>query len=132
MSGFLTKEAIKGRASSIKVELVDVPEWDGFVYVREMTARARDIFEDSMFGFDPSAGKLEAKTTHNRRSLFVVLTACDADGKPIFDECDIGWLGEKQFKAVNRIYTAASKLNGFSTDDSEKNAEAPAADSSLS
>ncbi|MDX9804004.1 MAG: hypothetical protein RBS96_08345 [Dehalococcoidales bacterium] len=122
---FLTKEAIKSLAAKPRVEKVELPEWDGFIYVREMSAKARDAFESSTFVFDKK-GNLD-KNMSNYRARFVVLTACDEDGNLVFSPSDAEWLGEKQAATVSKIYDAAQKLNSLPTEEVlEKNSDAPA------
>lgn len=122
---FLTKEAIKSLAAKPRVEKVELPEWDGFIYVREMTAKARDAFESSTFVFDKK-GNLD-KNMSNYRARFVVLTACDEDGNLVFSLSDAEWLGDKQAATVSKIYDAAQKLNSLPTEEVlEKNFDAPA------
>lgn len=128
---FLTKEAIQKLSVAPRMERVDLPEWDGFIYVREMSAKARDAFENSTVTLDAN-GNLEKDLT-NYRAKFVVLTACDETGKLVFSMDDARWLGERQVRTVQKIFDAAQKLNGVSetaAEELEKNSEAPAAVSS--
>jgi len=126
---FLTKDAIKSCKSNFAMEKVEIPEWDGFVFVRELSARGKDIFDDSMVEYDLATKGVKFKSATNRRALLAVLTACDEDGNLVFDDKDISWLGDKQFKAVNRIFEAAQRLNGMTPEKAEKNSETPDADS---
>jgi len=126
---FLTKEAIKAHKAPVKMVKVEIPEWEGYVFVREVTARGRDIFEDSTFEIDEK-GKVRLRSMQSRRALLVVLSTCDENGDFVFDMDDIGWLGEKQYSAVERIYKAAQELNGMTAEKAEKNFETPAESSS--
>lgn len=122
---FLTKEAIKALDNTPRTEKVELPEWDGFIYVREMSAKARDAFESSTFVLDKK-GNVD-KNMANYRARFVVLTACDEEGKLVFSPNDAEWLGEKQAATVQKIYDAAQKLNSLPTEEElEKNSDAPA------
>lgn len=122
---FLTKEAIKALTTKPRVEKVELPEWDGFIFVREMSAKSRDAFEAGTFVFDKK-GNLD-KNMSNYRARFVVLTACDEEGNLVFSPKDAEWLGEKQATTVSKIYDAAQKLNSVPTEEAlEKNSDAPA------
>ena len=85
---------------------VPIPEWgDGAgVYVRVMTNKERDYFEEFM----------AAETTRgqSKRSLFVQLVACDENRNPIFTKEDIDELSAAtDFRPLHRIVTEGSKLN---------------------
>jgi len=126
---FLTKEAIKAAQVLVRVEKVELPEWDGYIYVREMSAKARDAFESATFTFDDK-GRLD-KNLSNYRAKFVVLTACDETGKLVFAPEDAEWLGERQASTVQKIFDAAQKLNNVpEAEELEKNSPGPAGDSS--
>lgn len=102
----LTKDAIRA-ASDLPREMVQIPEWGGFLYVRTMTGTERDAWESSL-----SAGK---KVNLDKvRAKLAVAVACDADGKPMFTPADVDWLSEKSAAALQRIFAAASKLNCLS------------------
>ena len=47
----LTKEAIFAHVRAYPPQAVDVPEWHGRVYVRQLTAKERDAFEASCTSF---------------------------------------------------------------------------------
>lgn len=119
----LKREEILAQAKAAPV-WVDVPEWKGGVYVREISASARDRFESTMV---ESAGP---ERLANVRARFVALVACDEAGQALFAEADVAALGELSAKALDRIFDAGRKLNGMLSDaeDVEKNsASTPAA-----
>ena len=116
---FLTKDDIKSVATLPKMEKVEIPEWDGFVYVREMTSAARDAFEEMTF--DLGQDGAVQKKMDNYRAKFVVFSACDESGDLIFSRDDVEWLGTKQASAVNKIFQVGSKLNGLTGKEAEKN-----------
>lgn len=108
----LTKDAIRA-ASDLPREMVQVPEWGGFLYVRTMTGTERDAWETGLSkGKHVNLDKVRAK--------LAVAVACDADGKPMFDASDVDWLSEKSAAALQRIFAAASKLNCLSSSDVEE------------
>lgn len=88
---------------------VEVPEWNGVVYVRTLSVNERELLES---GIQPD--KNGRVNTRGFRVSVVVASAVDADGKPLFDVSAKRWLGEKSASAVERIATAALDYNGMS------------------
>jgi|TARA_R100000734_G_C3316578_1_gene109134 hypothetical protein len=97
----------------LKPEVVEVPEWGGSLYIRMLTASERDKFEASCVG----TGKKQNLT--NIRARLVVLCACDEAGERLFTDADAEALGRKSAAAVDKVFGACSKLNGFSSQDIE-------------
>lgn len=97
----------------LKPEVVEVPEWGGSLYIRMLTASERDKFEASCVG----TGKKQ--NLSNIRARLVVLCACDEAGERLFTDGDAEALGRKSAAAVDRVFGACSKLNGFSSQDIE-------------
>lgn len=107
----LTREQIRG-AADLPREEVQIPEWQGSVFVRTMTGTERDAWEDSLAkGKKVSLEKVRAK--------LAVAVTCDADGKATFGPEDVDWLSEKSCAALQRIFAKASKLNALSNADME-------------
>jgi hypothetical protein len=118
----LKRDAILS-ANDLKIETVSVPEWGGDVAIRTLTGTERDKFEASMVRVTKS-GKAE-QNMENVRARLVVLCAIDPDDNnlPIFTEKDIPLLGAKSAAALDRVFSAAQRLNGFSDSDVEALAE---------
>lgn len=112
----LTKEQILG-ASDIQIKKVEIPEWNGFVFVKGMTAKERDDFEASIIRMN---GKVRKVDMRDLRAKLVSKSICDEDGKLLFDEKDIKELGEKSASAVQRIFTVAQELSGLTDEDAEE------------
>jgi hypothetical protein len=108
----LDREAILN-VVDLKPEVVEVPEWGGSLYIRMLTASERDKFEASCVG----TGKKQNLT--NIRARLVVLCACDEAGERLFTDADAEALGRKSAAAVDKVFGACSKLNGFSSQDIE-------------
>jgi hypothetical protein len=88
----LTRDQILA-AMDQQIEPVDVPEWGGTVYVRNLTGKARDQFEASRFRM--VNGKAELVHANTRAALLAV-SICDAQGQLQFNQKDIELLGEKK------------------------------------
>jgi len=106
-------------------ELVSVPEWDGEVYVRGLSAAELDRYQTSML---QQRGKNRVTNLENVRSKLVVLCAVDEDGKRLFEDGDMKALSEKSGSAVNRLFEVAQKLCGLGSDDVAEMAEEMAGD----
>jgi hypothetical protein len=133
----LTREALLQK-DDLKVEKVELSK--GYVFVREMTGHEKDVWEQSMLKQKPSGNKnkgVEYETTlEDFRAKLAVVTVCDADGNLLFKPEDAKVLN-KMMSATNmeRIVTAAQKLNAISEQEKEellKNSEADQTDSSNS
>lgn len=90
-------------ANDIKVEPIEIPAWGGTYYLRVISGKARESFEEAY-----SQEKMK-----NFRLRFLVLTLCDQEGKPILSDADMDALGERSSVEINRVFDAAWKLNAF-------------------
>ena len=117
----LTRDTILSADDLPKV-LVPVPEWGGDVYVRSLTANERDFIELMYMDLrdDKKAKQLKLRAT------VCAMSIVDESGKRLFSESDIEALGRKSYKALDRVKTAAEKLNALTADEVdelEKNSE---------
>lgn len=132
----LTAEEIQA-ADDLAVEFVPVPEWAGGdetagVYVRTLPGWERDAFEAS-FVRDANA----PRDLNNFRARLCAVAIVGADKRTrLFDDHQIGALGRKSGVALDRVYTAAERLNAFSKRDIDElvgnSKGGPAADSTSS
>ncbi len=112
---------------------------DQIIYVRQMTGRERDSFEQSLrrevkdtkgviTGFDVALNDFRAK--------LAVSTVCDEEGKLIFLKDDYSLLSQNMSAAkLEKIVNVAQKLNAISEEDKEalvKNSVVGPADNSPS
>ncbi len=104
-----------------RIERVEVPEWDGHVFVKSITGTERDAFESAMVS-RKGKGKSEVDLTNVRASL-VARAACTAEGVRLFDDAQASQLGAKSASALDRVYTVADRLSGLSEEDVEELAE---------
>ena len=115
--GLLTREEIQ-EVEDLQQEEVPVPEWGGSVIVQGLSAKERDIFEQSIVLLDES-GKDYRTDMQNLRAKLVARTVVDEDGNRLFSEDDIAWLGEKNGAAIDRIFAVAQRLSGLAEADVE-------------
>lgn len=109
----LNKEQIKS-VSDLETQDVEVPEWGGTVRLKSLTGAERDRFEASVV---QGQGRNTTVNMQNLRAKLVAQSAIGEDGKPLFTEDDVKWLGEKSAKALNRLFNAAQQLSGLSESD---------------
>ena len=109
------------------------------VYVRQMTGRDRDTFEQSVIKAKRNAkGEIETYETvmDNFRSKLIVMTLCDESGELILQPGDVGTLNQNMSALrIDKIVAASQKLNAISEKDKEdlvKNSGAGLAGSSSS
>ena len=109
----LNKEQIKG-VSDLETQDIEVQEWGGTVRLKSLTGAERDRFEASVV---QGQGRNTTVNMQNLRAKLVAQSAIGEDGKPLFTEEDVKWLGEKSAKALNRLFNAAQSLSGLSESD---------------
>ena len=83
----------------------ELPQWDGQIYVRRVSARALSThWKDA-----------EDDDSLDERAAFVALVACDKDGSRIFQDEDVLWLSTTPFlmPLVERLYFAGLEHNGL-------------------
>ena len=107
----LTKDEILS-ADDMTTKSVSVPEWGGDVLVGTLTGRQRDKFETEF----TSATKGE-RGMDNIRAKLCALSLRDEKGESLFTLKDVNELGKKSAAALDRVFTAALALNGFTQSD---------------
>jgi hypothetical protein len=108
--GYLNREDIL-KAEDVQTREVDVPEWGGTVLVRGLSGYDRDAYQASMMQMQadgqaiPELGNMTAK--------MVARAVVDEAGVPLFNELDVGRLGQKSGAALARVYDAAMEMSGM-------------------
>lgn len=113
--GYLNRDMILG-ADDAEVRDVEVPEWKGTVRIKSITGTARDQFEASL---REGKGKNADVNLRNMRAKLIALCAVDEDGKKLFTQQDVGRLGAKNAKPLDRLFDACTELIGMSEKDVE-------------
>ena len=132
----LTREQILSVDDGEREE-VTIPEWNGSVFVKVLSAIEKDYWEKKLQPIPTSdddeptpEAKLNARFD-NVRARTAVLACCDASGAPLFVMTDVEWLGKKSGKALDKIWTVFTRLNGIGQEEVDtlvKNSPAPTAD----
>lgn len=89
---------------------VQVPEWNGSVFVRVMSGGERDKWESDIF----DEGKV---IKDNFRARLLAKCISDDQGVRLFSDADITALGSKNAKALDSIFAIAKKLNGIGSEE---------------
>ena len=108
----LSKDAILG-ADDKRLETVDVPEWGGIIHVRSLTGKQRDEVEVLM----SKRKKGEVIDVTGFMVKLIRMSACDADGKPLFHEKDEDALNQKSCSALQKVFDKALTVSGLKEDD---------------
>lgn len=105
-----TREAIFAAEDLPRVK-VPTPEWgpEAYVWVRTLDGPARAAFELASSKL-PKQGDALRLSLRERVAVAVVV---DDDGKPLFTEADIGPVGAKSAKVLDRIFDASEELNAM-------------------
>jgi hypothetical protein len=125
IKGFIMKKAALRKGDifatrDLATQEIDVPEWGGVVYVRELAARQAIALEKIA-----SPGGTEAVEDRGRRMMdfMLVESVCDHEDKPIFTADDLPALHEKKSAVLMRLFNAALKINGLDKASAEASAK---------
>jgi hypothetical protein len=105
----------------LETEDIEVPEWKiggeaVTIRLKALSGEDRDAYEASMVKM--VKGK-QVPDVVNARARLVVLSAVDENGDKLFaDVLDVVKLGQKNSKAVNRLWEHACTLSGIDFDGS--------------
>jgi hypothetical protein len=114
-ASLLTKE-------KLEIKKVEFENGD-YVYVRQMTGREKDIFEQSLVKKNKNDKGLVVsfeQSTEDFRAKLAVVTLCDADGKSLLEPKDYATLSlNMSAKRLEIIVNEAQKLNAISEEDKE-------------
>ena len=105
-------------ADDLPRELVNVPEWNGDVYVKALTAKERDDYEAGFVV--QKGGAVKSIDLANVRARLVAMTIVDESGIRMFNDMEVFDLGRKSATALNRVYEVAKRLSGISQSDEEE------------
>jgi hypothetical protein len=100
-----------------KPERVHVPEWGGSVFIKRMTVKERDAYEQSLFD------KKGRPNMEGARARLLIATAVTDAGLPIFGKYDEDKILSLDAAGVNRLTQRAMELAGMTEEDIEDAAE---------
>lgn len=107
--------------TQLRRELVNVPEWGGDVYVREMNGNERDEWEGSLLRErkkEKGRKKAEMEVVYKgARARLCAICMCDDQGSSMFTLADADDLGKLSATGLDRVYAAAMEINGLREED---------------
>lgn len=118
--GMLTREMLLQK-QVLKIERVDLGD-DEFTFVRQMTGRERDRFEQSLTKeVKRPNGKVEfERALEDFRAKLAVNTVCDEEGNNLLRPQDYPVLSQNMSaERLERIVNKAQELNRISEEDKE-------------
>ena len=110
----LTRDQIIA-ASDRRIISVEVPQWHGRVFIRELSAKAR--------GDLVSKWRTKKITEAEMPIMMVAISVTTEEGELLFTLGDAAALAEKSVGSIDTIATAAMKLNGMEPDKEGAEAE---------
>jgi len=107
---YLTKEDILN-CNDLKMEAVKVKEWEGTVFIKELSVKERIEFEASI---------KEKDDTMRAMLTMLSISICDKDGNKLFEASDIEALYKKNVKVILKLFRIANKLSALNVESEEK------------
>jgi len=108
----LTKDQILA-ADDMDLLEINVPEWNGSVYIRVMSVGERDAYEREWIG------KRETGVEHFR-TKFLQRVLCSENGELLFNADEVAALSKKSARVMARLWDKAMKHNHLMADDVEE------------
>lgn len=112
--GFLSARDILEQPTLV-IEAVDVPEWNGKIRLKHLSAKERDSFESSMVTMGRN-GK-QKMNNENFRARLVQLAAVKEDGSQLFTRHDIRTLGDLPAAGLQRVFNKINEMSAFTEED---------------
>lgn len=104
---------------NLEIVKVDLGKGD-FVFVRQMTGRERDRFEQTLIKENKAADGGYEKSLDDFRAKLAVVTMCNEQGELIMQAGDYPLLSQNMSAArLEKIVNTAQKLNKISEEDKE-------------
>jgi len=101
---------------AVPMEEIHIPELDGSVWVKGMTAADRSRFERQ---FSLASGKRNKRKTQEIRERLIVACVCDEQGNKLFTQEDVGAIGAQSAMIIEKIVDVAQRLCGMANEDVE-------------
>lgn len=134
------REHIKSTECNGRSEAIHCPEWDKkdsegkviekcIFHVRTMTGGERDAYDAAGIAMRKEQGEDVPWWRHIRARL-LVMCVVTPDGERAFEDHDYEWLSDKDGRAIQRLWNAASewnKVTGADIEELKKTSEPTAA-----
>ena len=119
----LNRKQIVEKTHGYKTEKVDIPEWDGFVYVRELTAP--EVTKVGLSSVDPEEGVV-SKTVIALEAMMDVIpqivawAVVDEDLNPVLSLEDVQGMTGENLPVIQMLGYKALELSGLTEDTEEE------------
>lgn len=100
------------QADDRTLQEVEVPQWGGTLYVRELSAKEVEDFQSEAAELQEMAEEGE-DLPYSWRAALVALCAADEDGERMFEPEDREALGERSNDAIDLVANVALEVNGI-------------------
>lgn len=105
----ITREFLMSHVTAVEPVKVECPEWGGTVLVERALAKKHTVYSELIEKFD----------NVNPNISLVIAFCVDEQGKNLFSEADIEWLGNQPLSVINRLAGVIAKENGFTKEAQE-------------
>jgi len=119
MSEFLTATQILDQPTLV-IEELEVPEWNGKIRVKMLSAKERDDFEASTVEFKNGQQK---PNIANLRARLLQLAVVDENGRRVFTKNDVKVIGDLPAAGVQRVFNKIQEMSAISDSDLDDLAE---------
>lgn len=113
MSDALSREDILD-ADDLQRKEVDIPEWGGTAYIRQLRGDEFEEVVNDVLGGNPEIEDF-SEAEHFQAEL-LVRCLCDEDGERILEPDDVEVLAQKSVAVLNRLSEVVNEVNGFEED----------------
>lgn len=95
--------------NDLETQEVEVDQWGGSIYVREMTGSDQDYWESELIEYN--ADGQPDLTTDNARAKLLVRCIVDEDGNRLLQDEDAGDLGDQSNRVIDRLFTTLMQIS---------------------
>lgn len=111
------KLSILGLKLAVNIVPVTVKGLADPIYIRGLTGRERDSFENACF---QQKGKNRVLSTENIRAKLLVRSICNEKGERLFIDIEENDLGSLPAQVLDQLFTVAQSLSGLGANDVEE------------
>lgn len=120
MTTLLTKALIQ-QASDIDLKKIEIAEWGGYVFIKQLSRGVQDEYLRRQFGRADvgSTGEtteIRGATVFGHDVFIVINGVVDEDGKNMFTDKDTKWLKEKNGAVVGKLARAIIEFSDMVED----------------